>query len=36
MLPLEHAYMLIFTAVFLAGTLGATLFALVRIHRRIS
>jgi hypothetical protein len=36
MLPHDHAVMLGFTAAFLAGTLLLTLYALVRIHRRIS
>ena len=36
MIPVETAYMLGFTITFLAGTLGVALFALARIHRRIS
>lgn len=35
-MPTETAYMLGFTAVFLASTLGGTLFVLFRIHQRIS
>ncbi len=36
MIPLEHAYMLGFTIAFLVGTLAVALFALARIHRRLS
>lgn len=36
MIPTETAYMLGFTVAFLSGTLFVSLFALYRIHRRIS
>lgn len=36
MIPAETAYMLGFSIAFLAGTLGVALFALARIHRRLS